>query len=141
MDCASELSLSGSSAFRGQIGIEVILNFLAPDEPDRYFDLPSARHRLRWAGALRSSELPSGKLRLVDEWQNAAATIEAPTAADFWISPIETVSESEEGFERVYQGSQILMVWPVELAAGASWRGEVTLHIEPARALEAKAEG
>ena len=141
VDCSSELSLSGSSSFRGQIGIEVILNFLAPDEPDRYFDLPSARHPLRWAAALRSSELPFGTLRLVDEWQNAAATIEAPTAADFWISPIETVSESEEGFERVYQGSQILMVWPVDLAPGASWRGEVMLHIEPARALEGKVEG
>ena len=141
VDCASELSLSGTSAFRGQVGIEMILNFLAPDEPDRYFDLPSARHPLRWSAALRSSELPSGKLRLVDEWQNAAATIEAPTAAHFWISPIETVSESEEGFERVYQGSQILLVWPVELAPGASWRGEVTLHIEQAHALEAKAEG
>ena len=67
--------------FAGQIGIEVILNFLAPDEPDRYFDLPSGRHPLRWAAALRSSELPFGTLRLVDEWQNAAATIEAPTAA------------------------------------------------------------
>jgi len=141
VDCASELSLSGVSAFRGQIGIEMILNFLAPEEPDRYFDTPSGRHPLRWAGALRSSELPSGKLRLVDEWQNVAATIEAPSAAHFWISPIETVSESEEGFERVYQGSQILIVWPVELAPGASWRGEVALRIEPARVLNAKAEG
>jgi len=25
---------------------------------------------------------------------------------EFWVSPIETVSESEEGFERVYQGSR-----------------------------------
>ena len=117
----------------------MILNFLAREEPDRYFDLPSGRHPLRWAAAVPASELPLGKLRLVDEWQNAAATIEAPSAAHFWISPIETVSESEEGFERVYQGSQILILWPAELAAGASWRWEVALRIEPARALEASA--
>jgi hypothetical protein len=30
---------------------------------------------------------------------------------EFWIAPIETVSESEGGFERVYQGSQILALW------------------------------
>ena len=133
VDCASELSLSGASAFRGQVGIEVILNFLAPDQPDRFFEVAGSRHPLRWTAALPFSEVPSGRLRLVDEWQNVAATIEAPSAAQFWIAPIESVSESEEGFERVYQGSQILMVWPVELAAGASWRGEVSLRIEPAR--------
>lgn len=135
-----ELSASGSALFRGQIGIEMILNFLAPQEPDRYFDLPAGRHPLLWAAAVPSSELRSGTLRVVDEWQNAAATIEAPSAAHFWISPIETVSESEEGFERVYQGSQILVVWPVDLAAGADWRGEVALRIEPAHALEARGE-
>jgi len=45
---------------------------------------------------------------------------------------IETISESEEGFERVYQGSQILAVWPVDLAAGKKWTGEVSPHLHPA---------
>ncbi len=77
--------------------------------------------------------MPASTLRVVDEWQNVAATIEAPSAGQFWIAPIETVSESELGFERVYQGSQILALWPVELAAGAPWRGEAILRITPAR--------
>ena len=34
-----------------------------------------------------------------DEWQNIAATIEAPGAQELWITPIETISESEEGFD------------------------------------------
>jgi 4-alpha-glucanotransferase len=133
VNCATQLILSGASAFRGQVGIELVLNFLAPDEPDRFFEISSSRHRLRWTADVPSFDVPSGALRLVDEWQNVAATIEAPSAAHFWIAPIETVSESEEGFERVYQGSQILMVWPVELAATEDWRGEVALRIEPAR--------
>ena len=126
---------------RTRRGIEIILNFLAPDEPDRYFDLPSGRHPLRWAAAVPVAELRAGTLRLVDEWQNVAAAIEAPSAAHFWISPIETVSESEEGFERVYQGSQILLVWPVELVAGVDWRADVTLRIEPARAPRSQRRG
>ena len=72
-------------------------------------------------------------VRLVDEWQDVAVEIEAAGANHLWIAPIETVSESEEGFERVYQGSQILALWPATIAAGAAWRGEVTLHVEPAR--------
>jgi alpha-amylase len=47
----------------------------------------------------------------------AVATTLSP-AADAWWSPIETVSNSEAGFERVYQGSALLFTWPLRLGAG-----------------------
>jgi alpha-amylase len=65
----------------------------------------------------------------VDEWQGVSVTLTAPRAQEFWITPIETVSESEEGFERIYQGSQIVAVWPLELAAGAEWRGQLNFDV------------
>jgi len=40
---------------------------------------------------------------------------------DVWWSPIETVSNSEGGFERIYQGSSVLVSWPVDLGPGASF--------------------
>jgi len=40
-------------------------------------------------------------------------------AADAWIAPIETISNSEAGFERVYQGSALVLIWPLDLAPGA----------------------
>ena len=40
---------------------------------------------------------------------------------DAWIAPIETVSNSEAGFELVYQGSATLLVEPLRLAAGERW--------------------
>jgi alpha-amylase len=46
-------------------------------------------------------------------------TIDA--AADAWWAPIETVSNSEDGFERVYQGAGLLLSWPTRLAPGATW--------------------
>jgi alpha-amylase len=67
----------------------------------------------------------------VDEWQKVAVTIAGPDAREFWIAPIETVSESEGGFERVYQGSQILTIWPAELAPGASWKARLVLQVSP----------
>jgi alpha-amylase len=45
-----------------------------------------------------------------------AASIE-PAARLTWY-PVETVSNSEGGFERVYQGSSLLFRWPVSLAPG-----------------------
>jgi len=39
-------------------------------------------------------------------------------ATTLWWAPIETVSNSEYGFERTYQGSALVAVWPVRLAVG-----------------------
>jgi hypothetical protein len=43
-------------------------------------------------------------------------TLDRPVAA--WIAPIETVSNSEGGFELVYQGSTTLLAEPLRLAPG-----------------------
>ena len=128
--CAVELTAAGIEPLRAFVGLELVLNLLAPNEPDRYFETQDERHLLRWSAAMPVPA--SASLRVVDEWQNVAATIEAPAAAQFWVAPIETVSESELGFERVYQGSQILVLWPVEIATGSPWRGEAVLRVAPA---------
>ena len=54
-------------------------------------------------------------------------------AADAWWSPIETVSNSESGFERVYQGSSLLFSWPLRLGAGESRRFSVRQAVIVAR--------
>ena len=40
--------------------------------------------------------------------------------ADVWWAPVETISNSEAGFERVYQGAGFLFSWPLALDPGAS---------------------
>jgi alpha-amylase len=42
-------------------------------------------------------------------------------------APIETVSLSEAGFERIFQGSAILVSWPLALAPGGSWQDELRI--------------
>jgi 4-alpha-glucanotransferase len=46
--------------------------------------------------------------------------------ADAWWAPVETVSNSESGFERVYQGAGLLLSWPLSLAPGAARTVTVT---------------
>ena len=135
LHCTSRLSCANVQARSALIGVEIVLNFLAPREQNRYFEIPAGRHPLGWSAALSAGDIGS-RLKVVDEWQNVAVTIETPSATELWITPIETISESEEGFERVYQGSQILAVSPVELAAGKPWTGEISLRVETARAAE-----
>lgn len=122
-EVVSELELRDAAAANLLVGIETVLNFLAPGAEDRYFEAGRERHPLRW-----SAVVPGSELRVVDRYQDAAVTLSAPGAREFWISPIETVSDSEEGFERVYQGSQILAVWPAEMSGGA-WHGKLSLKV------------
>lgn len=107
------------------IGIESIINLLAPTEPDRFFETPEGQHNLRFSGVL-----PSPVLRMQDGWQRFRISLHAPSSQEFWVAPIETVSESEEGFERVYQGSQILAVWHPSLTTQKSFTARVIWRIE-----------
>ena len=107
------------------VGIESIINFLAPAEPDRFFETPTGRVNLRYSGSL-----PGPILRLEDGWQRVRVALHAPLSEEFWIAPIETVSESEEGFERVYQGSQILALYRPPLTTQKAWSTRLVWRIE-----------
>lgn len=119
------LFAEGLAELRG--GLELVLNLLAPDAHDRYFVLPGAavRPRLAWSG-----EFHGDCLSLVDEWLDLRIDVRVRPAATWWILPIFTVSQSEGGFEKVYQGSAILPHWPV---TGAELRATVRLEFGPAR--------
>ena len=59
-------------------------------------------------------------------------------AADAWWAPIDTISNSENGFERVYQGSALLLSWPLTLGPGQrhAFRVEHAVSTARDRALE-----
>jgi 4-alpha-glucanotransferase len=107
------------------LGIESVINLLAPTEPDRFFETSKGRMNMRFSGSL-----PASILRMEDGWQRIRVAVHAPHAEQFWIAPIETVSESEEGFERVYQGSQILAVWRLPLTKQKTWSARLVWRLE-----------
>jgi len=53
-----------------------------------------------------------------NDYEQVRIEAHAEPAAHLAWYPVETVSNSEAGFERVYQGSCLLFRWPVTLAAG-----------------------
>jgi hypothetical protein len=107
------------------VGIESIINLLAPTEPDRFFETPTGHVNLRFSGTL-----PGPILRMEDGWQRVRVALHAPLSEEFWVAPIETVSESEEGFERVYQGSQILAFWRPPLTTQKAWSTRLVWRVE-----------
>src|SRR5215472_232969 len=125
VSCDLSLTLSAPLAQPLALGVESVLNFLAPTEPDRFFETPSGPQSLRFSGVL-----PAPLLRVEDGWQKIRVTMHAPGAQEFWIAPIETVSESEGGFERVYQGSQILALWRPDVLQHTSFSARLLWRVE-----------
>jgi alpha-amylase len=68
-----------------------------------------------------------------NSWMDVDVTVAAePAAARTWY-PVETVSQSEGGFERVYQGSCLTFRWPLQLAVGERATFEVRLSVRQER--------
>lgn len=56
--------------------------------------------------------------------------VDVDRPATLWRFPLEAVSASEAGFERNYQGTTVMLWWPVRLAAGGSWEVSLSLALE-----------
>ena len=125
VSCDLSLSLSAPLSRPIALGLESVVNFLAPTESDRFFETPTGPQNLRFSGIL-----PAPLLRVEDGWQKVRVTFHAPGAQEFWVAPIETVSESEGGFERVYQGSQILALWKPDLLQHTSFSARLLWRVE-----------
>ncbi|UCD58281.1 MAG: DUF1926 domain-containing protein, partial [Candidatus Hydrogenedentota bacterium] len=109
--------------------VELNLTLLAGESEDRYYEIPSVslrQNRMNSIGTLDSVSL----VRLVDRWTNIAIVIQYEPAATFWRFPIETVSQSEGGFERTYQGSSVTAVWPLSLEPDDCTRRSVSMKVE-----------
>jgi len=110
-------------------GIEFNVNLLAGDTEDRYYDIsehPLNDRRLMSMGESRSVS----KVRLIDEYNGMKVFLNIDKNGNLWRFPIETVSLSESGFERVYQGSCLLFSWPLTLGPGGRFEVHIELGIE-----------
>ncbi len=99
------------------LGVEWTLTMLGGGgNPAAWWELDGARRAHDGRGSARAvSELAQG-----NDYIGIAVTTTLSQPADAWWGPVETVSNSEGGFEREYQGSGLLLSWPLALAAGAA---------------------
>ncbi len=117
------------SAGETLFAVEMNLTLLAGDADDRFYEVPG---RTLESGRLNSAAnldlVP--KVRMVDQWTNIVIILEFVPTANVWWFPIETVSQSEGGFERTYQGSCVVAVWPLSLKANDELERSVSLRVE-----------
>jgi alpha-amylase len=95
---------------------ELCFNLLAPEAHDRYYLIdgvrPEANHMLS------TGRLNGQVLEMVDHWTGVRIRIATDHEISFWRAPIQTVSASESGIERVYQGSLVLPRFETTLKPG-----------------------
>jgi alpha-amylase len=106
------------SALDVRLGVEFTLTMLGGgSNPSAWWEVDGARAGHDGSGAAPSIDrLAQGN----DHIGVALETEIEPAASAAW-APIETISNSEAGFERVYQGSCLILSWPLRLAPGASF--------------------
>ena len=105
----------GTEAVETRLGLELATHLLGGGgNPSAWYDVAGARSAHDGTGeAAGTSGIGYG-----NDWVGVQVAATAVPAGDAWWSPIETVSNSESGFERVYQGSTLLISWTVTLVPG-----------------------
>jgi alpha-amylase len=83
--------------------------------------------------ALNSMGISQGVKRfsLYNENDKLAAHFQFDDPTEVWRYPVETVSLSEGGFERVYQSSCVLPVWKLKVEKGKEWEVKFRLELTP----------
>ncbi|MFH1784409.1 MAG: alpha-amylase/4-alpha-glucanotransferase domain-containing protein [bacterium] len=66
-------------------------------------------------------------ITIVDGYKGVDISLAFENEADIWRFPLETISQSESGFEKSYQGSILFPNWKIELTNGKSW--QTTIHL------------
>ena len=115
---------------RTNFGIEFNINFLAGDAPDRYYWIPGHDLEDRKLASQGQSEHVS-EIRLIDEWVGLEVVLRASRECSLCRFPVETVSLSESGFERIFQGSCLFLFWPLELERDKPFDVMITLEMVP----------
>ncbi|MEJ2052847.1 MAG: DUF1926 domain-containing protein [Calditrichaceae bacterium] len=97
-----------------RFGVEFNFGLQAGHAEDRYYHINNERledYYLDSVGVIENSKTIS----LRDEWRKLNIDLSTDDACIIWRFPIETISLSEAGFERVYQSSTVILLWDLEI--------------------------
>jgi len=116
-----EYTLTSARARLGRLTVELNLGLHVPEADDRFVEVegepatpPHLGARARHDAVARSAFVDRWADRRLDVWTDRKATLDR--------APIETVSQSEGGAERVFQGVEARYGFAVAIEPGKPWR-------------------
>ena len=112
--------------------VELNLAAMAGHAADRYYSDADGRKLGTLATRL---DLPAGPgLSLTDEWLDLCVALRWSEPAALWGFPVETVSQSEGGFESVYQSSAVIPRWVITADVSRRWEVSLSWTLDVAHA-------
>lgn len=101
---------------------------LAGNASDRYYYFDQKLSNNRHLASTGSVEHVKN-MGLKDEWLKIDIQLSFTKNTTIWRFPVETISQSEGGFERVYQSSVVVPNWHIQLDPSAEWTVEINQTI------------
>jgi hypothetical protein len=92
-------------------GSEITCNLMSGDGGDRYFDW-GEKNPGSYTG-----EFEAQNVKVISEYEKVHVEVETDEPVKYWMYPIYTVSYSEGGFEKVYQGTSLTPMWKFMLSS------------------------
>ena len=113
-------------------GVEFNFAGMAANNDDRYYYDADGRQlgRLETVQSLAETT----RIGLVDEWLGVDVAVESSQPAGFWTFPIQTISQSEGGFELVHQSCMVMPHWEFTAPADGKWSVELNLAVDTSAA-------
>ncbi len=124
-----ELRNMESQPLRCWFGVECNVALQAGQAPDRYFTFDGAKPDDPHLASLGQVDKVR-QVAAIDEWRKLRVSFTLDRAATVWRFPVETISQSEGGFERVYQSSAVVPLWHLVVDPGQTWHTQVEIACE-----------
>ncbi|MBK7142388.1 MAG: DUF1926 domain-containing protein [bacterium] len=115
LEITYELRTTDGSTVSTHFAIENSFSFQAGHAHDRYLLIDSQRPSESFLDSVGSHQQVSS-VGMVDDWRGLAVVLQSQRAGEIWHHPIHTVSLSEAGFEKVYQGTTILNCFHISIS-------------------------
>ena len=122
---AYRLVNEGAEPLAARFGVESNINLLAGDAPDRTHVIPGRKLQGSDRMASTGIERDVSEHAVQDGWLKLDARWRYSRPAELWRLPVETVANSVDGVERIYQSTVLMPVWDVSIAPGEAWDVEI----------------
>lgn len=115
--------------------VEMNVAAMAGRADDRYYSDESGR-RMGTLDRLIDCEASNG-ITLSDEWLDLEVALRWSVEGGLWCHAVETVSQSEGGFEGVYQSSCVIPHWIITADESRHWQVSISWTLDRTRRAEA----
>ena len=120
LELATTVENRGQAPVAFELAVEWNFNLLGGGHnPAAYYETAVGKGAARTSHDVAGEVASAASLAFGNDHEGVRVEASVEPAARLTWYPVETVSNSEGGFERVYQGSSLLFRWPVSLAPGA----------------------